>query len=125
MDADAGEHELAWRFHQHVVGDVDALKRRGYNPTYFLGMIRQHGSAVAVTKILLSSSRHTTYGFQRLWEMGELGRSVEFTALLPWFAALFTNDELDEARSRLALHEFPVEERLVSATADPPGWVSQ
>jgi hypothetical protein len=104
------------------VGDVGYLKRRGYNPTYFLRMIAEHGSAVTVAKLLLSGSRHTTYGFERLWEMRELGRSVEFAALLPWFAPLFTEDELDEARSRLIQHEFPVEERLTVASADPPEW---
>ena len=125
MDADVGERELARRYHQHVVGDVDYLKRRGYNPTYFLGMIREHGSAVIVAKLLLSSSRHTTYGFERLWEMKELGRSVEFAALLPWFSSLFTDGELDEARYRLIAHDFPLDERLAKATANPPSWTLQ
>jgi hypothetical protein len=113
------------RFHQYVLGDVEYLKRRGYNPTYFLGMIRDRGSAVAVAKLLLSSTRQTTYGFERLWELGELGRSVEFAALLPWFGSLFTDDELDEASSRLILHDFPVNERLAKAAANPPDWAAQ
>jgi hypothetical protein len=125
VDADEDEHELARRFHQYVLGDVDYLKQRGYNPTYFLGMIRQHGSAAAVAKLLLASSRHTTYGFERLWGMGELGRSIEFAALLPWFAPLFTDDELDEAKSRLILHDFPVNDRLAKAAASPPTWTLQ
>jgi hypothetical protein len=54
--------------------------------------------------------------------MGELGRSVEFTALLPLFIPLFTADELEEARSRLVLHDFPVDERLTRAALDPPSW---
>jgi hypothetical protein len=53
---------------------------------------------------------------------GGLDRSVEFTVLLPWFARLFTVDELDEARSRLVLHDFPVDERLARAALDPPSW---
>jgi hypothetical protein len=88
-------------------------------------MIRDRGSALAVAKLLLSSTRQTTYGFERLWEMGELGRSVEFAALLPWFAPLFTGDELDEARSRLILHDFPVNERLAKVAANPPDWAAQ
>jgi hypothetical protein len=116
------ERELARRFHQHVLADVDYLKSRGYNPTQFLSMIAQSGSAVAVAKKLFSGTRHTSYGFERLWEMGELGRSVEFVANLPWFTALFTDDELSEARSRLALHGFPVEERLAVAIVHPPDW---
>jgi hypothetical protein len=114
--------ELAKRFQQHVLADVDYLKTRGYNPTQFLGMIAQRGSAVAVAKYLFADPRHTSYGFERLWEMGELARSVEFAANLPWFTPLFTADELDEARSRLILHDFPFEERLAIAVKHPPAW---
>jgi hypothetical protein len=49
--------------------------------------------------------------------MKEPGRSVEFVANLPWFRDLFTEDELDEARSRLILHEFPVDERRPRPTS--------
>jgi hypothetical protein len=85
-------------------------------------MIAQHKSAVAVAKRLFADPKHTSYGFERLREMRELGRSIEFAALLPWFAPLFTTSELDEARSRLVLHDFPVEGQLVRATAHPPEW---
>jgi hypothetical protein len=119
------EREPTRRFQQHVLADVDYLKSRGYNPTQFLGMIAQSGSAVAVAKRLFSDPRHTSYGFERLWEMGELGRSVEFVANLPWFRSLFTEDELDEAQSRLTLHDFPVEQRLAAAAAHPPDWSVQ
>jgi hypothetical protein len=116
------EQERARRFDQHVLADVDYLKSRGYNPVRFLGMIAQEGSALAVAKRLFSDPCHTSYGFERLWELRELGRSVEFVANLPWFRALFTEDELDEARSRLTLHDFPVEDRLAAAAAHPPDW---
>jgi hypothetical protein len=76
MGDEAAERELARCFHRHVLGDVEHVKRGGYNPTYFLGMVRDRGSAVAVAKLLLSSTRQTTYGFERLWEMGELARSI-------------------------------------------------
>ena len=107
-----------------MLADVDYLKSRGYNPGRFLGMIAQEGRALAVAKRLLSDPRPTSYGFERLWEMGELGRSVEFVANLPWFRHLFTEDQLDEARSRLLLHKFPVEERLAAAAARPPDWAA-
>jgi hypothetical protein len=45
---------------------VDHLKSRGYNPTRFLAMITQEGSAVTVAKRLLSNPRPTSYGFERL-----------------------------------------------------------
>jgi hypothetical protein len=119
------ERELARRFQQHVLADVDYLKSRGYNPAQFLGMIAQSGSAVAVAKRLFSDPRHTSYGFERLWEMGELGRSGEFVANLPRLRSLFTEDELDEAQSRPTLHDFPVEQRLAAAAVHPPDWSVQ
>jgi hypothetical protein len=108
-----------------VLDDVDYLKSRGYNPTRFLAMIAQDGSAVTVAKKLFLDSRHTSYGFQRLWEVGELGRTVEFVANLPWFRDLFTEGELDTARSRLIAHEFPFDEWLPPAAAHPPGWTTE
>jgi hypothetical protein len=63
---------------------------------------------VTVAKELFANPRLTSEGFERLWEMGELNRSVEFVANLRWFRELFTEDELDEARTRLTLHDFPV-----------------
>ncbi|MGH3400977.1 MAG: hypothetical protein ACRDRJ_00395 [Streptosporangiaceae bacterium] len=62
---------------------MNYLKTRGYNPARFLGMIGQYGNAVAVAKKLFSSPRPISYGFERLWKMGELGRTVEFVANLP------------------------------------------
>jgi hypothetical protein len=47
------ESELARRFRQHVLADVDYLKSRGYNPTRFLGMIAQNKSVVTVAKCSL------------------------------------------------------------------------
>jgi len=114
--------DLARRFHQHVLADVEYLKTRGYNPVRFTGLIAQKGGAVAAAKQLLADPRHTFYGFERLWEMGELGRSVEFVANLPWFQPLFTDRELEAGRTRLALHDFPVQTRLAAAAASPPPW---
>jgi hypothetical protein len=118
------ESELARRFRQHVLADVDYLKSRGYNPTRFLGMIAQNKSVVTVAKMLFANPRLTSEGFERLWEMGELRRNVEFAASLPWFRELFTEDELDEARTRLSLHDFPVDEQLAAAAAHPPDWAA-
>jgi hypothetical protein len=122
--AHLAESELARRFRQHVLADVDYLKFRGYNPTRFLGMIAQNKSVVTVAKMLFANPRLTSEGFKRLWEMGELNRSVEFAANLPWFKELFTDDELDGASTRLALHDFPVDEHLAAAAAHPPSWVA-
>jgi hypothetical protein len=49
------EPELARRFRQHVLADVDYLKFRGYNPTRFFGMIAQNKSVVTVAKLLFAN----------------------------------------------------------------------
>src|SRR6266567_3322252 len=116
------EQELARRFHLHVLADVEHLKTRGYNPARFLSMIAENGTAVTVAKKIFANPHRTFYGFERLWEMGELGRSVEFVANLPWFQPLFTDRELEAGRTRLALHDFPVQTRLAAAAASPPPW---
>jgi hypothetical protein len=102
---------------------IPRLRKLGYNPTQFLEMVQSTGDAVQATKRLLASPRHTSYGFQRLYTLGRLVDSVEFAALLPWFEPLFTVDEREEARTRLILHDFPVEAKLRAATATPPAWV--
>jgi hypothetical protein len=116
------DRDLARRFHQHVLADVAYLKTRGYNPNRFIGLITQSGSAVAAARQLLADPRYTFYGFERLWEMGELARSVEFASNLPWFRPLFTDQELHAGRTRLALHDFPFEARMTAAAAEPPAW---
>lgn len=103
---------LRKRFDQHVLNGVHRLKGRGYNPTLFLRLVEEHGSAVAATKQLLRGARHTSYGFERLWEMKELAASVEFAVCLPGFHELFTLEERDEAERRLLLHDFPVQQNL-------------
>lgn len=114
--------DLARLFDQHVRADVSYLKTRGYNPSRFTALIAQSGGVLPAAKRLLADPRSTFYGFQKLWEMGELARSVEFAANLPWFQSLFTDQELQAGRTRLELHDFPVEARLADATANPPAW---
>jgi hypothetical protein len=113
---------LAKRFEQYLLGGVDRLKRRGYNPTLFLRLVRDRGGAVGATTTLLASPNHTSYGFQRLWEMGELEASAEFAVCLPWFRPLFTLDEQDEAANGLRLHDFPLDRRLSAAEERRPEW---
>jgi len=120
----ASEVDLAARFQRHVMAEVERVRTRGYNPTQFLGMIGKAGGAVAATKQLLAGSRHTSYGFEKLWEMGELESSVEFAVCLPWFRELFDESEAEEAERRLILHDFPLNDRLAVASAKPPGWAT-
>lgn len=77
---------LANRFEAYVLSDLQALKSR-YDPKLFLGMVYQYGG-VGASKRLLADPRHTSYGFEKLWEIGELERSVEFAVCLSWFSPL-------------------------------------
>jgi hypothetical protein len=114
--------DLAQKFDAYVLDGVDHLRARGYHPTLFLATVAQCGSVVATTKLLLADPRRTSYGFEKLWEMKELDRSVEFAVCLPWFRRLFDDDEVDEARRRLILHDFPLMQRLAVESAHPPAW---
>jgi hypothetical protein len=126
-DTDRGEDaattpaaSLADRFEAHLLADVALLSGR-YDPRLFRQMIGQHGG-VGTAQRLLADPRHTSYGFEKLWELGELERSVEFAVLLPWFRELFTEKEQQEAERRLLLHDFPLEQRLPARAASPPDW---
>jgi hypothetical protein len=113
---------LAKRFERYLLGGVDRLKSRGYNPTLFLRLVRERGGAVGAAKALLATAGHTSYGFQRLWELGELESSAEFAVCLPWFRELFTLDEQDEAAERLRLHGFDLDRHLRVAEQRRPEW---
>jgi hypothetical protein len=120
----AGERHqvLAARFETYLRADVEELTGV-YNPTYFRRMLNDLGG-VGTAKLLLGHYRSSAYGFERLWELGQLQRSLEFAVLLPWFAELFTDDELEEARRRLVLLDFDVDARLAVRAASPPAWVA-
>lgn len=113
---------LVGKFEAYLRVDVEELKG-AYNPTYFRRMLGELGG-VGTAKLLLEPQRSNAYGFERLWELGQLERSLEFAVLLPWFAELFTDQELEEARRRLVLLDFSVNERLAKRTTSPPGWVA-
>jgi hypothetical protein len=84
-------------------------------------MIHEEGNALAVAKRLLSSSHPTSYGFERLWEMQRLGRSVEFVANLDLGTATSTA-YLISALSH-ACHYHPYE--LAPTAAELTGWLDQ
>jgi hypothetical protein len=117
--------QLTNRYNALIHEGIPRLRRLGYNPNRFLELVGSAGDAVQATKRLLAGSRHTSEGFQRLRALGRLEDSVEFAVLLPWFEPLFTDGEREEARTRLVLHEFPVDAKLRAATAEPPDWVDQ
>lgn len=80
----------------------------GYWAGYFLRDVRRHGG-LAVAKKLLRPDRGLSEGFNKLIDAGRVDLSVE-AVVLQDFAGLFSSEELDEARQRVAnlpLSAFP------------------
>ncbi|MCX5065660.1 caspase family protein [Micromonospora lupini] len=97
VDTDA----LAKQFHQALVDGYRAMKREiNYNATIYIRMISTSGGLSAARQLLHASS--VSSGFTTLWEKGRLDLTVEaFVLQQPW-SGLFTDDELQIARDRLA-----------------------
>ncbi|MFE7192191.1 hypothetical protein [Kitasatospora sp. NPDC057541] len=118
MDSEHRQAVLGRQFERYVLAGIPDLQRRGYNPTLFLRMVRQHG-AVGAAKRLLASAAGPSAGFTTLWTLGRLDASVEYAVCLPWFRELFSDEEAERAERRLDLHEFPL--RRIHE-AEPPDW---
>lgn len=93
--------ELEDAFHKEMAGiytkTVEAIN---YRPTQFLRMVNERGGLTTAHQLLAGDQ--VSDGFTKLWEHGRLDLSVEAVALKPEYAALFSADELDRARERLA-----------------------
>ena len=72
----------------------------GYNATHFLGMLADLGPLATARRLLHSDK--VSEGFVALWQRGRLDLTVENVVLRPEFVDLFTDEELDIARNRLA-----------------------
>ena len=81
-----------------------AKEEAGYNATYFLQMLADAGP-VATARRLVTSTQ-PSQGFTALWERGRLDLTVEAHLLQQRFAGLFTDDERDAARARLAAYGY-------------------
>jgi hypothetical protein len=110
-------------FNRETVAGAARLKREiGYNPTRFNRMVSDYGGVGAARRLL--TGRDASDGFTTLWEHRRLEMSVEAIALLPWYTALFTEDERATARRRLVEHDFDVDSFLIASAAAPPPWLS-
>ena len=77
-----------------------ARSEAGYNATYFLRMLSDHGGLATARRLLRAPV--VSEGFTSLWERKRLDLTVEALVTSPKFAGLFTPDEIDLARQRLA-----------------------
>lgn len=110
---------------QHLLREffdtADVHKREvGYYPTYFFGMIAEHGLAKASSRLI--RSEEPSNGFTRLWQSGRLDVTVEAISLLPWYSELFDDEDRAAARRRLKAYRFDLDGFLARRTASPPPW---
>lgn len=112
----AEQHSL-----QEFMEGSQTLKREiGYNPSYFLEMVAEHGPAETSRRLI--HSKEPSEGFGRLWEAGRLNMTVEALALLPWHEELFDEHDREVARHRLDTYEFDVDGFVASRIQTPPSW---
>lgn len=81
-----------------------AKDEAGYNATIFLRMLSERG-ALATAHALIHTDKPSD-GFTRLWERNRLDLTVEAHVLMPAFESLFTDDERQVCRARLAAYGF-------------------
>jgi hypothetical protein len=83
---------------------LTAKTELGYNATYFLRMLSTEGPLETARKLI--SSTAPSEGFTALWERGRLDLTVEAHVVHSRFSALFSADEQDLARERLASYGY-------------------
>lgn len=83
---------------------VRAKREAGYDARAYLGMLAEYGGVETAKRLLASPS--VSDGFVALWERKRIDLAVENVVLRPEFEALFTEDEREVARRRLAEYGF-------------------
>ena len=89
------------KFHRDMVGIYETAKKElHYNASYFIQMVAENGGLKAAQKLL--ASHEPSSGFTVLWEHHRLDLSVESLVLRADYYPLFTEQEREVARARLA-----------------------
>lgn len=92
--------DLEKRFHDRMVQVYQKGKSEaGYNANYFIQMVGEQGGLATARQLL--AAPQISDGFSALWERRRLDLTVEACVLSSEFEDLFTDAELDLARSRL------------------------
>lgn len=92
--------DLVAKFHEAMLDTYRIAKSEcGYNAQYFLNMVNQQGGLEAAQKLLRSTT--ISSGLYKLSEYGRLDICMEAQVLRPEFAPLFSEEELNMARSKL------------------------
>ncbi len=100
-------NELEAEFHSAMVSLYEKGKDLDYFANYFRQMLDRYGGVETANRLLADSEPQQ--GLYRLWELDALDISLEATVLQERFRMLFTDDERDEAKRRLADLGYPAE----------------
>lgn len=94
--------DLERAFHDAMVEIYQRAKREAnYTATYFIQMVSELGGLAAAQQLLHASA--VSQGFTALWERHRLDLTMEAMIVEEErFQPLFTDDELETARRRLA-----------------------
>ena len=98
------------QFHDAMVQVyLRAKSECGYNATRFLQMVNEHGGYE--TACLLLHASNVSDGYNALWEHGRLDLSVEALIISERWSSVFTTEELQIARDRLAQYNYEPDSR--------------
>ena len=93
--------DLEQRLDDDLTGIYDESARSlNYKATYLLAMLRERGALTTARHLLHKEG--VSEGFTKLWEAKRLDLTVEAIVLKPEYASLFSPEERDIARRRLA-----------------------
>jgi len=96
-------NEAEREFHRAMVTIYATAKRElGYNATRFIQMLTDQGGAATARHLLWSDT--PSDGFTTLWSHHRLDLTVEAHVLQDRFASLFTDEDRERARDRLAAY---------------------
>ena len=99
---------LLRRFHEQMLGVYErALDECKYPATRFLRLVSEQGGFEAARTLL--TKEVLSYGFEKLWECRRLDLTMEVLVLHEPWRQLFSNEELETARRRLADLGYEVE----------------
>ena len=116
--SDAPKELAAQHFARDMLDGCFVLKKLGYWPSYFHREVANIGGVQTVRNLL--AKQGTSEGFSTLWSLDRLDLTAEAYVLMPWYQALFSDDERTTARQRLDSHNFDVDGWLTTLT--PPSW---
>ena len=103
------KNALINELHKDMLGLYTTSKKEiGYTSPRFLKMLTDNGALLTAKKLI--NTNGGTSGFTTLWENQRLDLSVEALVLKPKYRSLFTEEELQKCRERLAEFGYVVEE---------------